>query len=279
MKLIHTLLLLVREENEIEDINMANKCLKSLEKSSYKTVVVYNQGYWDIKRTQEFLSDFTLDCIVIGKGENVGIVKGRQHCFEHIWSKYPETKFISELHLDMIFTHCWEDPLIDYLNTNDEPVIGCGIVDKNGDMAFAGKRVSPIPDDSHEADKYLIKLRSDFVTNGFTHPCIHRASILREIGGYDIRFLTGKQAFEDDSALLGYFYYYGTKRAWRPKVCYNSVVYHAIAGQRMGVNHGIWANFEGLIKQYGLMGLKHLSQLHTSPWHIRFFSEEFNKGL
>ena len=279
MKLIHTLLLLIREENILGDISLFVKCLKSLEKSTYRTVVVYNQGCWDTQRTQKFLSYFDLDCIVIGKDENVGIVNGRQSCFQYIWNEYPETEFISELHLDMIFTHGWEDPLVDYLNTHDDPVIGCGIVDNNGDMAFVGKKVSLIPNDSSEADDYLLKLRSNLVLNGFTHPCIHKASILKEIGGYDTRFLTGQQAFEDDSALLGYFYYYGTKRNWRPKVCYGSVVYHAIGAQRLGINYGTWENFEGLVKQYGLMGLKHLSQMHASPWHIHFFSSEMDKRL
>lgn len=279
MELIHTLLLLIRKENESDDINLLTKCLKSLEKSTYKTVVVFNQGYWGKQRTEEFLSGFNLNCIIIGNGENVGIVEGRQSCFQYIWDQCPKAEFISELHMDMIFTHGWEDPLIDFLNSHDEPAISCGIVDKNGNMPFAGKLVPAIPDDIDETDDYLFNLRSDLITFGFTHPCIHKSSILQEIGGFDTRFLIGKQAFEDDSALLGYYYYYGTKRNWRPKVCFGSVVYHAIAAQRLGVNSGIWENYNGLIKQYGLMGLKHLSLLHESPWHIRFFSEEFNKRL
>ena len=43
MKLVHTLLLLYRDNNQ-EDGQMLKNCLKSLEKSTYKTVVVYNQG-------------------------------------------------------------------------------------------------------------------------------------------------------------------------------------------------------------------------------------------
>lgn len=279
MKLIHTLLLWIREENESEDLNSLTKCLKSLEKSTYKTVIVYNQGYWDNQRTQEILDDFDLNCIVIGNAENVGIVKGRQHCFQYIWDHYPETEYISELHIDMIFTHGWEDPLIDYLNTHDDPVVGCGIVTQNGDMASGDRKVSLIPDDPSEIDNYLFNLRTNLVPDGFSHPCIHKASILKEIGGYDTRFLVGKQAFEDDSVLLGYFYYFGTKRSWRPKVCNHSVVYHATQGQRMGSTQKIWENFDGLLKQYGLMGLKHLSQMYVNAWSVQFFLEEFDRRL
>lgn len=277
MKLIHTLLLLIRQNKEVEDLTLLSKCLKSLEKSRHRTVLIYNQGYWTNDKIKDFLRSFDLDCIVIGDAANVGIVEGRQACFKYIWETHPETKYISELHLDMIFTHNWEDPLIDYLETHDEPVISCGIVDKVGSMAFANKRVEKLPADPDKIDEYLSTLTTDSVKPGFTHPCIHNSSILKEVGGYNTHFLVGKQIFEDDSLLLGYFYYYGTKNKWQPKVCYKSMVYHAIAAQRLGVEHTMWQNFQGLVKQYGAMGLKHLSQIHTSSWHIKFFSNEFNK--
>ena len=99
--------------------------------------------------------------------------------------------------------------------------------------------------------------------------------ILEEVGGYDLRFLEGKHCFEDDSLLLGYYYYYGTKAKWYPKVNYQSVVYHAIAMQRLEVADDITVNFNGLVKQYGAMGLKYLSELHKSSWQVDFFQEQF----
>ena len=77
--------------------------------------------------------------------------------------------------------------------------------------------------------------------------------------------------------LLGYYYYYGTRADWRPKVCYGSVVYHAIAGQRMGIDGGnVMINFNGLVRQYGAAGLKNLSDLHTSAWHRHFFKQQYD---
>jgi hypothetical protein len=75
-----------------------------LEKSSYRNVVVYNQGFFTGDRLMEFLSGFNLDIHVIGDGANVGTAAGRQSCFEYIWDKFPDCMYISELHLDMIFT-------------------------------------------------------------------------------------------------------------------------------------------------------------------------------
>lgn len=274
MKLIHTLLFLFRENRLSEDIRLASDCLKSLEKSEFKTVIVYNQGCLSGGEVIEFLRPFKLNCIVIGGGENVGTVVGRQGCFEYIWDKYPDTKYISELHLDMLFTDNWERPLIDYLDNEDEPMISCGIVDQKGVSPFIDRAPVILGNTSEQIEACLPGLACPQVVNGFTNPCIHNSEILKETGGYNPRYLTGKQAFEDDSMLLGYYYYYGTRVNWKPKVNYNSVVYHAIAGQRMEMNDSVQVNYSGLIRQYGGMGLKHLSMLHTSTWHIRFFSAQ-----
>ncbi len=282
MKLIHTLLFLIREQKVNEDLALAHKCLKSLEKGTYKTVVVYNQGFFTNEMVEQFLQKYDLNCVVIGEGKNVGTVVGRQSCFNTIWEKFPETHFISEIHLDMVFTFNWEDALIKYLETNDEPMVSCGIVDQNGNLPFAENTVAektakPFPqgDNEEDVDAYLLSLREEKVTHGFTNPCVHNSAILKVAGGYDARFLTGKQAYEDDSMLLGYYYYYGTKVNWKPKVNFNSVVFHSVAGQRLGMNDSVLVNYSGLLKQYGAMGLKHLSQLHKSQWHINFFSEQF----
>lgn len=279
MRLIHTLLVFIRENNEEEDVKTLNQCLESLEKSTYKTVVIYNQGFWDNERVESFVRKFDLNPIIIGRAKNDGIVKGRQSCFEYVWENYPDTEFITELHLDMMFTYNWEDPLIEYLIENGEPVVGCGIVDKNSDLMYTGLKATVIPEDINEIYSYLTSLRRDLVINGFTHPCIHKSNILKEIGGFDTRVLKGNLGFEDDSCLLGYFYYYGTKANWRPKVCYKSVVYHATEKQRFGTGGEIWKNFDGLVKQYGAMGLLQLSRVHVNLWSKTFFKEEFEKKI
>jgi len=276
MRLIHTLLFLFRQDNILQDITLAEACLKSLEKSTHKTVVVYNQGFFSNDDLKAFLGRFNLNCIVIGNATNVGTVVGRQSCFEYIWANYPETMFISEIHLDMIFTHNWEDALVDYLENNDEPMISAGIVDQNGYLNFLEKYINKNQDEFENYDEFLKSLACNNVVHGFTNPCIHVSKILQETGGYNAEFLKGKQCYEDDSMLLGYFYYYGTKVKWHPKVNYNSVVYHAVAGQRLGLFDSVLLNYNGLVKQYGAMGLKHLSELHRSVWHINYFREQYN---
>jgi len=276
MKLVHTLLSLFREDRADEDRLFMTNCLKSLEKSTYKTVVVYNQGAMTNDKLKEELGAFDLDIHIIGDGINAGTTIGRQKCFEYIWENISATEYISEIHLDMIFQPHWEDPLVEYLESHDEPIICCGIVDQNGNMPFLNKKTL-LPEDVHCFDACLDGLRMDAVIPGFTNPCVHVSAILKETGGYNAVFLKGRQCFEDDSMLLGYYYYYGTKRSWQPKVSFNSVVYHAVAGQRLNVRGNVMINFDGLVKQYGAMGIKALSTLRTSNWHKRFFGFQFNE--
>jgi len=107
-----------------QDMKFALSCLKSLEKSTYKTIVVYNQGDLTNDNLKNFLQEnFKLDCHIIGDGTNVGTTVGRQKCFEYIWKNIPDTLYISELHLDMIFSPNWETPLVTYLENNEEPLI------------------------------------------------------------------------------------------------------------------------------------------------------------
>lgn len=276
MRLIHTLLFFFRENKLPQDIPMATECLKSLEKSAYKTVVVYNQGCISQGSLKAFLEKFDLDAHIIGEGKNVGTTVGRQSCFAYIWEHFPDTEYISEIHLDMIFAPRWEEPLIRYLDTHEEPLIGCGIVDQQGRFPFLNKTAA-LPASHSEYDDFLLSLRQDSVLDGFSNPCIHVSKILKQIGGYNAEFLKGSQCFEDDSMLLGYYYYYGTKADWRPKINFNSVVYHAIAGQRIGIGANIMVNFSGLVKQYGAMGLLRLSTLHNTNWHRNFFLEQYKK--
>lgn len=270
MKLIHTLLFFIRENKLAEDMSMASACLKSLEKSTYKTVVIYNQGCLTNKKLKEYVAQFELDFYIIGESVNAGTSCGRQSCFDYIWTNFPDTDYISELHLDMIFTHHWEDALVAYLDTHDEPVVSCGIVDKEGSLQYSDKTVT-IPESNDMLDDFLKGLRFDKIVHGFTNPCIHVSKILKEAGGYNLLFLKGKQGFEDDSMLLGYYYYYGTKRNWYPKINFNSVVCHMVAVQRRELGDNLMINFHGLIKQYGAMGLKQLSTLQQNTWSKDYF--------
>jgi hypothetical protein len=272
MKLIHTLLFLLRENQMTEDLNMARALFDSLSKSTYKTVVVFNQGCFTNEALKEYLSEFDLDTHVIGDGTNVGIPLGRQHCFNYIWSNIPDTEYVSELHLDMVLSNRWEDPLLDYLASHDEPMICSGIIDHSGDMPVLGRKV-PLPP-TFDND-FLLNLREDKILQGLTHPCIHVSQILKAVGGYDPVFLKGKQCFEDDSLLLSYYYYYGTRANWHPKINYNSVAYHAVAGQRMSLHDSMMINYNGLVKQYGAMGIKTLSWLKNSPWHKNYFENNY----
>ena len=274
-ELVHTLLFFLREHAQEEDLLKANKCLKSLEKSRHKAVVIFNQGFWDNKQLNDYLKSFELDCVVIGNGENVGTVKGRQACFEWVWENDPKTSFVSELHLDMIFTKHWEDPLVNYLNEHDEPLIACGIVDKNGRVDKDTVAPAP-PNHLEEMDDYLAKLKKDVIVQGFVHPCIHDLTVLKEVSGFDTKFFKEKNAFEDDSLLISYHYYYGTKVNWKPKINYNSIVFHERSGQLDGGSYAM-GNFEGLVKQYGAMGLKYLGDLCISEWSGNFFTEKFHE--
>ncbi|HWP50724.1 MAG TPA: hypothetical protein VN626_03395 [Clostridia bacterium] len=275
MRLIHTLLFLCRENKRLEDFSMIETCLKSLEKSTYKTVVVYNQGCLSNDELQTYLKGFALDFYVLGDGTNTGTTIGRQACFRYIWENFPGTDYISEIHPDMIFSPHWEDALVTYLESHDEPMISCAIVDHAGNMPFINK-MATLPASLDEYADFLEVLREDTVHQGFTVPCIHVSKVLQQTGGYDPAFLTGKQCFEDDSMLLGYYYYYGTRADWHPKVYCGSVVYHAVAGQRMGLGGNVMVNFNGLVRQYGAVGLKNLSDLHTSSWHKRFFKQQYD---
>jgi len=278
MKLIHTLLFLLRENRLTNDLALAKACLQSLEGSAYKTVVVFNQGFFTGDKLKEFLNEFKLDFYVIGEGVNVGTTAGRQRCFEYVWENFADCGYISELHLDMIFPERWEDAMTDYLNTHGEPMVSCGIVDSQGNMPFLNK-TAVLPQAKEEYDAFLQGLREDIILHGFTNPCIHVSQILKKAGGYNPSFFKGGQCFEDDSMLLGYYYYYGTRQNWYPKINFNSVVYHAIAGQRLNMVGDVMVNFNGLVKQYGLMGLKHLSALHKSAWHKSFFQTQYDRLL
>ena len=146
-----------------------------------KTVVIYNQGMMDNDKLKEVLKPFQLDSHIIGDAVNVGTVVGRQKCFEYIWAKLPETQYISEIRPDMIFAPHWEDALVDFLGSHDEPVISCGIVDQKGTMPFLNQKAA-IQEVMSDFSEFLVNLRSAKVVRGFTCPCVHVSSILKQTG-------------------------------------------------------------------------------------------------
>lgn len=273
----HTLLFFIREQNIAEDFSLLGSCLCSLEKGGRRPVIVYNQGFLANEQVAEFLGRYQLDFHLIGTGKNDGTAAGRQACFEYIWNNLPDTDYITEIHPDMIFTPRWADILADYLDRTDEPMISSGIINRTGVIPFADRTAS-FPNGMVSAE-FLEGLCEDRIVLGFNNPCMHRSQALRLAGGYDTRFLTGKSCYEDDSMLLSYFYYCGIRSGWRPKVNLNAMVYHATATQWVGLGHDQRENYNGLVRQYGAMGLKHLSELHESVWHKQFFFSRYQEML
>lgn len=265
---------LIRETNLQADLHMAEMCFYTLGQSQETTIVIYNQGCLSNDEVMVLASTYGLGATVIGATANMGIPKARQSCFEYIWTHFNDATYISELHVDMKFPRNWYQPLVEYLEATDEPMVSPGIVTQFGEIQPEGiHNPSVLITDVNEFINSLSQLTSDETRIGFVHPVIHKSDVLKEIGGYDNQFLTGKQGFEDDSLLLGYLYYMGTRTNWRPKCYLKSRVYHAAMGQRMTLenfNTEIQRNLDGLMKQYGAYGFKHLSQLHCNN---KFFSD------
>ncbi|MDR1663603.1 MAG: hypothetical protein LBR83_01595 [Clostridiales bacterium] len=279
MELIHTLLFMLRRESLDYDLLLAKRCLSTLENCTHKDVLVYNQGFWSNSELADYLKAYRLNFTVIGEGKNVGILNGRQECFLHIWNAL-DVKYISELHLDMAFMRNWEDHLINALvAAADEPLMCSGIVEKNGWIYFREDYAGVPPEDLNELEHFLKGLCRKVIVPGFTHPCIHRAEMLKAIGGIDRRFLKGAQGFDDDSMLLGYRYYLGARHNWRPKINFNTLCVHDVAGQRCSDKNGERENFLGVVKMYGAKGVKELAEMHVSSGHRQFFSEEYARLL
>ncbi|WP_438350062.1 hypothetical protein ACP8HI_05170 [Paenibacillus sp. FA6] len=271
MRIIHTMPLLIRNEPlHVEDLTMVSACFESLALSDDALVIIYNQGGLSNDQLNQLCASFKLPAVILGHGQNIGIVRARQSCFEYIWKHYTDTEYISEIHVDMVFPPNWYVPLIEYLDITDEPMLSPGIITMNGELQPIGQNTT-IPSSVSELIAQLESLSIDLVHPGFVHPVVHKATALRSIGGYDIQFLQGKQGYEDDSLLLGYSYYMGTRNNWRPKCYLKSWVYHATMAQRMSLHdkHIDFAlNAKGLFQQYGAYGLKRLSDIHSD--YIRF---------
>lgn len=274
-EVVHSLPFLVRNPN---DLILADRCLGSLARSCPRGhLVLYNQGEMSNRELARYLAKFNLQADVLGAGENVGIVQGRQACFEHIWSRHQEAEYITEIHVDMIFPSRWVEGLVHFLHTRaEEPMVCPGILTARGELrpeAECGALPADLPlDDPERMDGLLRGLTRDEVREGFVHPVLHRAKTLQAVGGYDPLFLKGKQGYEDDSLLLGYRYYLGTGKDWRPKCCLRVRVYHATLAQRAATDdrtESLCANLQGLLYQYGIKGLMELAAIHRDDRHFR----------
>ncbi|MFD0694591.1 hypothetical protein ACFQZT_10855 [Paenibacillus sp. GCM10027628] len=267
MQIIHTLPLLIREGIwRSIDLDMLQAGLNSLNASKDRLVVIYNQGCLTHDELNTMLDSLSVSAILLGQGDNVGITQARQACFEYIWNHFPNVRYISEIHVDMLFPPNWYAPLLDYLAQSDEPMISPGIVTGYGELQPIGERMN-VSSSSEEILAQLKCLSREQIHEGFVHPVVHKTSVLQEIGGYDTRFLRGKQGYEDDSLLLGYLYYMGTRTNWRPKCCLQSWVYHLTLAQRMSLSDkqmDFELNEEGLFQQYGVYGLQRLSEIHRN---------------
>lgn len=286
MDIIYTLPFFIREEHPCreQDLKLAENCLSSLQQSGNTVIVIYNQGCLKEDNLRDFLSFFKIYPIILGDGHNVGIARARQICFEYIWQNYPEVPFIAEIHLDMIFPPNWHRPLLDFLNSSDEPMICPGIVTSGGELHPINKGVSmvKVPQEYTDLVFMLKQLVRDEFHEGFVHPVIHKSRILKEIGGYDYRFLKGKQGYEDDSLLLGYLYHMGTRTNWKPKACLKSWVYHAAMAQRIalpGKEQEFALNLRGLFYQYGGYGFKQLARIHNNDSYFAALFESILQEL
>lgn len=264
-----------------QELEMSREFLESLQYCNYSTLIFYNQGPFSNLELYQYLSQYNLKFEILGSGINVGIVQSRYIMTRYIIDKYPDCKYVAEVHLDMIFSPNWEQPLIEFLESTDEPFIAPRIVYNKDNAYFTTGSTEKInfPKLLSEKISVLNSLRENIVIEGFVHPVIHKLKILKEIHPYDVRFLTGKQGYEDDSLLLGYSYYIGTRNKWKPKICFNSCVYHKVVGQRGDLprmNLDFNKNLYGLKVQYGSYGLEELSRIHGSKSH---FTSEYKKSI
>lgn len=280
--LAHTLPFLIVRQS---DITMAENCFRSLAECNTDAIlIIYNQGPLTNSELERYLKMFNLKNFeVLGEGTNVGIPKARQSCFEYIWNNHPEIKYISEIHVDMIFTKDWADIIMDYLKHSDEPMLSPGIITATG-LLVPESRTNKSVDVPEKYDDILNLLMShtkNELMEGFVHPVIHKSEILKEIGGYDTRFLKGMQGYEDDSIILGYRYYMGTRNDWRPKAYLKSRVLHLAEGQRVyleNIKEEFMKNLQGLVNQHGIYGLLQIAKIHNND-ELKNFANSISNTL
>ncbi|MFO1031271.1 MAG: hypothetical protein U1F60_09340 [Planctomycetota bacterium] len=283
-RIAHTLPLLLRGPH---DLPMANACLASLAAAEPGArLVVCNQGYLPTPELSAWLRSFALDTVVVGSGQNVGIAAGRSACFQWLWRHEPP-QYLSEIHLDMLFPPGWSAELAAFLDANpDEPLVAPGILTANGELAPDVRRVVVLEaawwEQSAAIQGSLRQWREPRAVQAFVHPVLHRSEALRAIGGYDTRFLRGMQGYEDDSLLLGHRLRLGIARDWRPKCWLGARVFHATLAQRMTVGNlaqSVVVNLNGLLAQYGVVGLEQLAALYPANGEFRQLADRIVADL
>ncbi len=270
MDLIYMLPFFINDSKEYfnYEMNMAKECFESLKDCGSIKLIIYNQGILTNKEIENLLNSYSnISYDIMGSGVNEGIPKARYRMLKYIFDKYSEAKYIAEIHLDMIFTPNWDKPLIEYLENSDEPIISPRILiqEECGKYRFIDNEIGvDFPSSLLERVNMLNSCCEDRVIEGFAHPIIHKVEILKNINPYDVGFLTGKQGYEDDSIILGYNYYIGTRHKWSPKISFKTCVYHKGVGQRDkvdNINIDFNQNVNGLNAQYGAYGFKELYRI------------------
>ncbi|WP_060674935.1 hypothetical protein [Rossellomorea vietnamensis] len=276
----HTMPVLIRNT---QDLDMFHKCIESLSRSEEDPfVVLYNQGV--ISNTELYLEaeKYLERFHILGEGKNDGIPFARQGCFEYIWEYHPECAFITEIHADMVFQPGWTTVLKGFLKNNpNEPCVCPGILTANGEWHPHEKGISrlDIPGSMNELLVILKEYRQSRVVEGFVHPVMHNSAALRNVGGYNLSDLAGKQGYEDDYLLLSYFNLLHLPEEWKPKADLNTCVYHQTMAQRMDftdMNEEAEKNFRGLVSRFGSKGLLDLKRIHQGEdtkedWNLVFF--------
>lgn len=84
MRIIHTLPVMIRSVCfRDNDLSMAKACFESLRSSEDHLVVLYNHGCLSNDNLRELLTSCGLSTVILGHGENIGIARARQTCFEY----------------------------------------------------------------------------------------------------------------------------------------------------------------------------------------------------
>ncbi len=267
MKIAFSLPLLIREEKNYVngDIKLLNNFLETLQGCEDAILIIYNGGCLTDGVLNSIMKNYDINYEIIGSRTNVGLPTVKQRNFEYIWRNYKEVPYIASLHLDMVFYKEWYKSLINYLEEHpEEPMVSPGVINSTGNYSMDLDKVIKPPKDLNELVNLIQSIKVNKVIEGFANPAIHRASLLKEIGGIQTSFFRDDQGDEDYSILMGYYNYMGAKLDWKPKMCGTSTVYHGMMSQRSTVEdfkeHMI-LNYRGLYELYGAYGFKIVSEM------------------
>ncbi len=280
MKLVYMLPFFINNSSQYfnEELKIAKDCLQSLSLSNDVKLIIYNQGSLTNSELTLILSNYSnIDFDIIGSGVNVGIPKSRYKLVNYLLENYSDTRYVAEIHLDMIFPPNWAKPLITYLEEHDDPIISPRILRKINNKFYLQDNGTEINFAGNLEDKTQIlqSLTEKSLVFNFVHPVIHKLEALRSIHYYDPGFLTGHQNFEDTSILIGYRYYMGTRSNWKPKCYWESCVFHQIEGQRLNIlnTKDPQKNLDGLIRQYGAYGIYEWYAMDGNPFWLNLFNQ------